>query len=276
MASGVAKRIAPSNAALSLCCLVPSPSRVPPLPVTRRQALALLGATLIAPPAFAIGERSSFSFGQLQHGPGWDRHPEALRRLLWELKRRTSVDARRDAEALAITDDAIFYQPLLVLMGEGSMAPFNDDERARLLRHLRFGGMLWIDAPSPDDGFARDAKRELNALVPRAELAPLAKEHVLFKSFFLIDGAVGRNKKSTEVLAQNIGDRTAVLMTTCDVLGAFDRDRFGTWTHECVPDGERQRERAFRFGVNVAMYATCLDYKADQVHIPFIMKKKRR
>ena len=68
----------------------------------------------------------------------------------------------------------------------------------------------------------------------------------------------------------------AGLMTETDVLGAFERDRFGTWRFECVPGGERQRERAFRFGINVLMYATCLDYKADQVHIPFILKKKRR
>ena len=30
-----------------------------------------------------------------------------------------------------------------------------------------------------------------------------------------------------------------------------------------------------RLGVNIAMYALCLDYKEDQVHIPFIMKRRR-
>ena len=35
-------------------------------------------------------------------------------------------------------------------------------------------------------------------------------------------------------------------------------------------------EMSFRLATNLLMYATCLDYKADQVHIPFIMKKKRR
>lgn len=246
------------------------------MPLTRRKALLLLGSSVAAGAAGAIGPRTEISVGQLRHGPGWDNRPEALRRLLWELKRRTSVNARRDGDALAVEDDEIFYQPLLVLMGAGSMPPLSDTQRARLLRHLRFGGMLWIDAPSPDDGFARDARRELAALVPSSEVAALPDDHVLFKSFFLLDGAVGRTKEETRVFAQTLDDRAVALLTTCDVLGAFDRDRFGTWSHECVPDGERQRERAFRFGVNVAMYATCLDYKADQVHIPFIMKKKRR
>ena len=42
-----------------------------------------------------------------------------------------------------------------------------------------------------------------------------------------------------------------------------------------TPGGERQREMAFRLGINLMMYAMCLDYKEDQVHIPFILKKRR-
>ena len=42
-----------------------------------------------------------------------------------------------------------------------------------------------------------------------------------------------------------------------------------------VHGGEAQRERAIRFGVNLMMYALCTDYKADQVHIPFLLKRRR-
>jgi hypothetical protein len=28
-------------------------------------------------------------------------------------------------------------------------------------------------------------------------------------------------------------------------------------------------------GVNLVMYALCLDYKTDQVHVPFIMRRRR-
>lgn len=255
---------------------------LPAMPgMTRRQLLLSLAALPLAGAlwprrARAIGERSLISVGQLKHGGGWDDRPEALRRLLWEVKRRTSVNAARDAVPLALSDDEIFYQPLLVLTGHGSLPPLDDKARARLERHLRFGGMLWIDAPSPDDGFARDARALLDELVPPARLEPLPKEHVLFKSYFLVDRAYGRNEEETRVLALSTGERTLALLTQCDVLGALERDRFGTWRFECVPGGERQRERAFRFAVNVVMYATCLDYKEDQVHIPFIMKKSRR
>lgn len=248
---------------------------------SRRRLLASLaalpfGSALLPRSARAIGDRSLISIGQLKHGKGWDARPEALRRLLWEVKRRTSVNAARDAVNLSLSDDEIFYQPLLVLTGSDGMAPLDDKARARLERHLRFGGMLWIDAPSPDDGFARDARALLAELLPPAKLEPLAKEHVLFKSYFLTDGSYGKNDDDKRVHALSTGERAVALLTQCDVLGALERDRFGTWRFECVPGGERQRERAFRFAVNVVMYATCLDYKEDQVHIPFIMKKSRR
>ena len=40
-----------------------------------------------------------------------------------------------------------------------------------------------------------------------------------------------------------------------------------------VPGGERQREMAFRTGVNIVMYALTGNYKADQVHVPALLER---
>ena len=40
-----------------------------------------------------------------------------------------------------------------------------------------------------------------------------------------------------------------------------------------IPGGERQREMAYRFGVNLVMYALTGNYKADQVHVPAILER---
>ena len=37
--------------------------------------------------------------------------------------------------------------------------------------------------------------------------------------------------------------------------------------------GERQREMAFRTGVNIVMYALTGNYKADQVHVPALLER---
>ena len=40
-----------------------------------------------------------------------------------------------------------------------------------------------------------------------------------------------------------------------------------------VPGGERQREMAYRFGINLLMYVLTGNYKADQVHLPAILER---
>jgi hypothetical protein len=42
-----------------------------------------------------------------------------------------------------------------------------------------------------------------------------------------------------------------------------------------VPGGEDQREEAFRLGINLVMYALCLDYKTEQAHIDYILRTRR-
>jgi len=40
-----------------------------------------------------------------------------------------------------------------------------------------------------------------------------------------------------------------------------------------VPGGERQREMAFRTGVNIVMYALTGNYKTDLVHMPALLER---
>jgi hypothetical protein len=70
------------------------------------------------------------------------------------------------------------------------------------------------------------------------------------------------------------GDRAAVIYSRHDLAGALERDAVGNHTYGVVPGGERQRETAIRLGVNLVLYALCLDYKDDQVHAPFIMRRR--
>jgi hypothetical protein len=46
------------------------------------------------------------------------------------------------------------------------------------------------------------------------------------------------------------------------------------WSVPVVPGGEIQRERAIRLAVNIAMYVLCSNYKDDQVHAPFLMRRR--
>jgi hypothetical protein len=59
-----------------------------------------------------------------------------------------------------------------------------------------------------------------------------------------------------------------------DVAGALAQSASGTWSVPVTPGGDYQRERAIRLAVNVAMYVLCSNYKDDQVHAPFLMRRR--
>ena len=60
-----------------------------------------------------------------------------------------------------------------------------------------------------------------------------------------------------------------------DLAGAISRDEFGQWVYDIGVAAERTREITFRMGINLVMYALCLNYKEDQVHIPFILQRRK-
>src|SRR5690606_30721505 len=113
-------------------------------------------------------------------------------------------------------------------------------------------------------------------VMPGQALRPLSPTHTVFRSFYLVERPVGRALGSATVSGIEIDGRLVVLYSDHDVGGALARDNLGAWEQSVVPGGLAQREEAMRFAVNIAMYALCLDYKDDQVHAPFIIRRRGR
>ncbi|MBI5493615.1 MAG: DUF4159 domain-containing protein [Deltaproteobacteria bacterium] len=246
---------------------------------TRRALLAATPAVLGAGAARALsGGHNPFTVAQLQHGGNWNPRPTAMRRLLWEVSKRTSIDVAADATAVTTDARELFYQPFLYWTSDGEFPPLDARAREKLARYLAFGGFILCDSVdgAVDRGAAASFRRELGALTSNRPLDVIPREHVLFKSFYLLDRAEGRMVNSPDLWGITVDNRVAAVLTVNDLGGAYARDNFGYYLHEVVPGGDLQRDRAFRLGVNLVMYATCLDYKEDQVHIPFILKKRRR
>jgi hypothetical protein len=241
----------------------------------RLLGLAAAGAALPGG-ARAFGDTARLTIGQVQHGGRWNPRPGALRRLGWELARRTSIDPAPDAVPVRLDRPGLHRHPMLYLAGDGPLPALSDAERSALRRHLQFGGLLLVDAADGSDGAGFDAtiRRELARVLPASPLQPIARDHVLYKSFYLVDRQGGRLLTRPWLEAQAIDGRLAVIYSQNDLGGAWVRSELGDWEYACSPGGEPQREVAFRIGVNVAMYALCTDYKDDAVHLPFIMKRR--
>ncbi len=253
--------------------------------LTRRQLL-VAGAALLASrsrSARAIGPGTKFRFGQLQlaAGKATAPRPTALRRMSWEIEKRTSIDVELEAAQVAATDPILHETPFLYLAGDRAFELPSNAGIEALRRFLTFGGFLLIDSAegSTDGPFDASVRKLVAAIFPpsggQKGLEIIPADHVVFKSFYLLDKPVGRLALAPALEGVIHDGRLVLAYVANDLGGAWARDDFGNYDYPCEPGGEHQRELAFRMGVNLAMYALCLDYKSDQVHVPFIMKRRR-
>jgi hypothetical protein len=255
---------------------------------TRRGFLAgglAAALSLAARNAFAIGPGSKFKFGQLQLGGGGRSdlgpRPGALRRLARELVKRTSVDVQDAPVIVTPTSEALHETPFLYLAGEREVDLPSGAGIEALRRFLTFGGFLLIDSAegSTDGAFDGSVRKLVSAIFPPVGSAKglevVPNDHVVYKSFYLLERPLGRLAIAPAMEAVFRDGRIVAAYVANDLGGAWTRDDFGNYDYQCEPGGERQRELAYRMGVNLVMYALCLDYKTEQAHIDYILRTRR-
>ncbi|MBY0613196.1 MAG: DUF4159 domain-containing protein [Beijerinckiaceae bacterium] len=131
--------------------------------------------------------------------------------------------------------------------------------------------------------------RQILAAIDVPDLEPIPRDHVVTKSFYLIDHFVGRYTTGNtwiEVLPRDngpnrqenrparAGDRVSpIVITSNDLAGAWAMNEDGQPRYPLVPGEGRQREFALRAGVNLVMYALTGNYKSDQVHVDDLLQR---
>jgi hypothetical protein len=208
-----------------------------------------------------------------------------LNGLAHQLILRTSIDHVAPAEVNLEKDELSVY-PLLYWPISAMAKPLSDEAKSRLNSYLSNGGMILIDTRAGQGGAGQGGGGSSNVGPDLAKLiqgidvptlAPMPAGHVLTKSFYLLDQfpgrAVGGNVwVERDQDAPNDGV-SPVIVGSADWAGAWAVDNAGSPLFTLSPGGERQREWAYRFGVNLVMYALTGNYKADLVHTPFILQR---
>ncbi|MCB9570329.1 MAG: DUF4159 domain-containing protein [Myxococcales bacterium] len=214
---------------------------------------------------------------QLEYAGRWNPRPGAMRELALEARLRTRLEPLRAPTAVKASSPALFSTPFLYIAGEGSLPALGDVAEARLARFLDLGGMLVFDAADggTDRGFEHDVAALLARIAPGTTLAPVAAEHVLFRSFYLVDAPVGRTRARPQVQGIEDEGHLKALVIGNDLGGALARGADGLPSHPCVPGGPAQREDAIRFAINILLYATCTDYKSDRAHVETLLFNRR-
>jgi hypothetical protein len=235
---------------------------------------------LVPRPARAFGDTGAFDPRVLITGNATGpAHTTAPSRWSWELVQRTSAPARLRPSVVRADDAAIVDAPFLYWSGDSEPAPLTGPEIGGLRRFFALGGVLLVDdaAAGPNgeaSSFGRGARREIARVLPDATPVPIGADHVVFRTFYLLRRAEGRIEGPPTLDAIVRGGQAQVIFSEHDLGGALARGASGMWENPVVPGGDAQRERAIRLAVNIAMYVLCSNYKDDQVHAPFLMRRR--
>ncbi len=201
------------------------------------------------------------------------------------LRMRTSFEPAPPL-AIDIEKHELIFFPLIYWPITDTQSPLAPAALAKVDDYLKTGGIILFDtrdqnaAPSSFVGGAGPGARHLRDLLAGLNLPPLRPvppDHVLTRSFYLMQHFPGRwtgGQVWVERHEGGVNDGvSSLIIGSHDWASAWAVDDRGRALFAVVPGGERQREQAFRFGVNLAMYAMTGNYKADQVHLPAILER---
>ncbi len=274
------------------------------LPVWRG-AVAALGLLLVdgmqaeaqTSDEFVMKAASEVSLGYVATGDARvDSIAEAgLRGLSNVLRDRTAVEPGEPVSVDFEVDELSVF-PFLYWPVTSSQRLPTASAYERLNRFLQGGGMIMFDTLDADIaslGQASPNGRMLRQLTPSLNippLEPLPVDHVLTRTFYLLQDFPGRHagydvwveaapadaKRIEGMPFRNLNDNvTPVLIGGNDWASAWAVDEMGNEMFQIGRGaaGERQRELARRFGVNVIMHVLTGNYKSDQVHVPALLDR---
>ncbi|WP_292289035.1 DUF4159 domain-containing protein [Marivita sp.] len=208
---------------------------------------------------------------------------------------RTSVEPA-DPVAVNLETDELAFFPFLYWPITPDQPTPSDEAYSKLNTYLRSGGMILFDTRDADIanfGTGSPNGRKLQQLAAPLDIPPLEpipEDHVLTRTFYLLQDFPGRyNSHDVWVEAappdaeqvdgmpfRNLNDNvTPVIIGGNDWAAAWAMDARGDPLYPIGRgySGERQREIAYRFGVNLVMHVLTGNYKSDQVHVPALLDR---
>ncbi|MEM6477976.1 MAG: DUF4159 domain-containing protein [Pseudomonadota bacterium] len=260
-------------------------------------AFAMLSAPVEAQDGFALDATGEVVLGYVITGDLQvdQTSSDGLRGISQTLFQRTSVEPVEPLPVNIETDELAFF-PFLYWPITTSQPSPSAEAYARLNRYLRGGGMILFDTRDGDTArfgaSSPEARRlqELAAPLDIPPLEPIPDDHVLTRSFYLLQDFPGRSigapvwveaapadaQRAEGMPFRNLNDGvTPVVVGGNDWAAAWAIDQRGAWRFRVGSGfaGERQREIALRFGVNLIMHVLSGNYKSDQVHVPALLDR---
>ena len=270
-------------------------------------AIGILGSVLLGSPhAFAQSNDDQALKATLETRLAYvitgdaevDRISKAgLQGLTLFLAQRTALEAGEPVGLDPARDELAFY-PLIYWPIVPSAPKPTREALEHIDAYMKQGGTVLFDtrdaveAPPGAGGDTRgpgmQALRAILSSLDIPELEPVRRDHVLTKTFYLLKDFPGRFSSGqlwVEALTAADEDEPAsrparagdgvssIIISSNDLAGAWAMRQDGQAMLPLVSAEPRQREFAFRAGVNIVMYTLTGNYKADQVHVPALLER---
>ena len=188
---------------------------------------------------------------------------------------RTSASIAAPVGVMPGQDDLAYYP--LIYWAVTDTAP-DPKMIGALNAYLAHGGMLLIDSHAGDTALGPDALRRATEGLEIPALGKLDDHHVLAHTFYLLHDFPGRWADAPVWVASASASGEDEIVSPV-VIGAggwaaaWAVDAQGQTPYAAIPGGEDQRRTAFRFGVNLLIYALTGTYKADQAKVPALLER---
>jgi Domain of unknown function (DUF4159)/Aerotolerance regulator N-terminal len=213
------------------------------------------------------------------------------------LAQRTALEAGDPVGIDPAHDELAFFPLIYWPIVPGAPKP-PQDALNKIDAYMKQGGTVLFDtrdaveAGPGENGAsqtpAAQALRDILSSLDVPELETVPREHVLTKTFYLLRDFPGRftnGQTWVETLPREDEDEAAsrparggdgvspIIITSNDLAGAWAIRPDGQPMLPLTPGEPKQREFAFRAGVNIVMYTLTGNYKADQVHAPALIER---
>lgn len=211
------------------------------------------------------------------------------------LAARTALEPGTPVGVNIASDELAFYAILYWPIVPGTPRPA-PEVLARIDAYMKQGGTILFDTrdalaiTNPRGGNVTPATatlRDILSSLDLPELETVPRDHVLTKSFYILREFPGRFAggnlwvETLPASEEEQADRPAragdgvspILITSNDLAGAWAINADGQPMLPLTPGEPRQREFAYRVGVNIVMYVLTGNYKADQVHVPALLER---
>lgn len=209
------------------------------------------------------------------------------------LRSRTALEPGEPIGLDLERDELSFYS--LIYWPVDPSAPLPTPETmARIDAYMKQGGSVLFDTRDRLSGAlggtanspAAIALQQMLSALDIPALEPVPSDHVLTKSFYLLDEFPGRfsggdlwvqvseEQEENEGRPARVGDGvSSIMITSNDLAGAWAVDASLQPLLPTVPSDPLQRNYAYRVGVNLMMYTLTGNYKSDQVHLPELLER---